>query len=432
MKVAFCHPDLGLGGAERLVVDAALELQARHHAVALYTAHHDPARCFSETVDGSLPPVQVHGDWLPRSVFGLGHAVCAYVRCIFLALAMCWASWRQHVRYDVVIVDQVSAVLPVLRLFMPRSKRLFYCHFPDLLLARRGSWAKRAYRAPIDWLEEASLGSADQVLVNSRYTLGIFGDTFRCMDANGVAPAVLHPAVRVPQQEELDDAERSWRTELDGDLVEFLDRPGATTFLSINRFERKKGLRLAIDALAALRAADPVQVAGEEPEKRCSHTQLVMAGGYDSRLAENVEHYEELVAHAASLGLSDRVRFMRSFTDRQKALLLAATAAVVYTPRNEHFGIVPLEGMASGRLVIACDSGGPVESIVDGETGFLCRPDAGAFAVAMGRVAGGGCGGMGRAARERAAGAFSRGAFGDSLNAVVEDMVDDNNYDYVH
>lgn len=34
VKVAFVHPDLGIGGAERLVVDAALELSALGHEVS--------------------------------------------------------------------------------------------------------------------------------------------------------------------------------------------------------------------------------------------------------------------------------------------------------------------------------------------------------------------------------------------------------------
>ena len=33
LYVAFCHPDLGLGGAERLVVDAACELCNHGHEV---------------------------------------------------------------------------------------------------------------------------------------------------------------------------------------------------------------------------------------------------------------------------------------------------------------------------------------------------------------------------------------------------------------
>ena len=32
-RVVFVHPDLGIGGAERLVVDAALALQQRGHKV---------------------------------------------------------------------------------------------------------------------------------------------------------------------------------------------------------------------------------------------------------------------------------------------------------------------------------------------------------------------------------------------------------------
>jgi alpha-1,3/alpha-1,6-mannosyltransferase len=38
------------GGAERLVLDAVLELQAAGHDVQLYTAHHDTRRCFAETL----------------------------------------------------------------------------------------------------------------------------------------------------------------------------------------------------------------------------------------------------------------------------------------------------------------------------------------------------------------------------------------------
>ncbi len=74
---------------------------------------------------------------------------------------------------------------------------------------------------------------------------------------------------------------------------------------------------------------------------------------------------------------------LRSFSDEQRALLLAACTAVVYTPQREHFGIVPLEAMAAGRPVIACDSGGPRETVLHGKTGMLCDPTPAAFAGAM-------------------------------------------------
>ena len=51
--VVFFHPDLGIGGAERLVVDAAVALQKRNYNVVVYTSHCDPKHCFEEARDGT-------------------------------------------------------------------------------------------------------------------------------------------------------------------------------------------------------------------------------------------------------------------------------------------------------------------------------------------------------------------------------------------
>lgn len=50
--IVFLHPDLGIGGAERLVVDAAVGLQNRGHKVVVFTSHCDPGHCFEEARDG--------------------------------------------------------------------------------------------------------------------------------------------------------------------------------------------------------------------------------------------------------------------------------------------------------------------------------------------------------------------------------------------
>merc|ERR1719188_1510583 len=112
-KVIFLHPDLGIGGAERLVVDAALALDKRGHKVTILTAHHDPSHAFQETKDGQLKVIAA-GDWLPRTLFGRCQALCASLRMNYITL--------------------------------------FYCHFPDLLLSKGRSGLKGIYRYPLDWL----------------------------------------------------------------------------------------------------------------------------------------------------------------------------------------------------------------------------------------------------------------------------------------
>ena len=116
-SIAFLHPDLGLGGAERLVVDAAVELADRGHQVrsnvavylpalappmltaqravqvVVYTAFHDPHRSFKETVDGPFT-VTICGGWFPCSLFGRALAFCAYVRCILVACHIAWTAFR--------------------------------------------------------------------------------------------------------------------------------------------------------------------------------------------------------------------------------------------------------------------------------------------------------------------------------------------------
>uniref|UniRef100_A0A8C9RN38 Alpha-1,3/1,6-mannosyltransferase ALG2 n=2 Tax=Scleropages formosus TaxID=113540 RepID=A0A8C9RN38_SCLFO len=400
VRVVFLHPDLGIGGAERLVVDAAMALRSRGCSVQIWTAHYNPQHCFSETLDPDLPVVCV-GDWLPTSVFGYFHALCAYLRMIYVALYLVFLG---GVEFDVVFCDQVSACIPVLRLSRQRKKVLFYCHFPDQLLTQRCSAMKRLYRAPIDWLEERTTGMADCIVVNSRFTAGVFKRTFRSLA--GVRTDVLYPSLNPAAFEELE--------ELDG-LVPENKR---WLFLSVNRYERKKNLPLAVQALQTLREC-------LAPEQR-RDVHLVMAGGYDERVRENVEHFAELKALVSSLGLEDCVTFLRSPSDRQKVSLLHHSTCVLYTPSNEHFGIVPVEAMYVRCPVIAVNSGGPLESIVDRETGFLCEPTAESFAEAMEKFVKDPRlqQEMGEAGRQRVIKKFSSDAFAEQLYRYIVRLIE--------
>lgn len=96
LRVAFMHPDLGIGGAERLVVDAAVALQQYGHIVHMFTSHHEENHSFEETKKiGGCLKVVVAGDWLPRTVFGKFAIVFAMLRGIWLSLYLLF-NWTQH------------------------------------------------------------------------------------------------------------------------------------------------------------------------------------------------------------------------------------------------------------------------------------------------------------------------------------------------
>ena len=113
-----------------------------------------------------------------------------------------------------------------------------------------------------------------------------------------------------------------------------------------------------------------------EAVRRGGRLSLVIAGvvdPYDENYLESVRAQAE--------GLP--VRFETEPSQERLRELLRGCRALVFPTLNEDFGMVPLEAMACGAPVIAVDAGGPRESVVDGETGWLVPPTAHAFADAM-------------------------------------------------
>ncbi|KAJ8890009.1 hypothetical protein PR048_009514 [Dryococelus australis] len=402
-RIVFIHPDLGIGGAERLVVDAALALRKKGHFVHFVTSHHDRSHCFTETRDGTLD-VTVVGDWLPRNFFGKFFALCAYLRMVYASLYIILFS---DLRPDIVFCDLISACIPILKLRVPHV--MFYCHFPDQLLSQPGGNLKSVYRAPLNWLEELTTGHASKIFVNSKFTAQVFKQTFRNITTT---PEILYPSINTEFFDKCTPSPLAT-------VIHDKNAENAFIFLSINRYERKKNLGLAIDALHVLKNKD---VKGEDSE---TLVHLIMAGGYDPLVAENVEYYDELLSHAEQLNVQDHVTFLKSPSDTDKTSLLSGCNCLLYTPSNEHFGIVPLEAMYYGKPVIAVNSGGPTETIVDGETGFLCNPTNDDFAAAMLKCAHNQklCTVLGSAGKQRTKCLFSFNAFTEQLNSVVESLL---------
>lgn len=394
LRIGFIHPVLGLGGAERLVVDAALELRARGHDAAILTAEWTPARAFPETRDGRVE-VRVRGGFLPATIAGRLQAPCAIARQWWLA------GTAMAEGHDVLIADIAPYALPWLRVLRalarrggPAPKLVYYCHYPDQLLApvRRGWY--RAYRWPLDVVEGPAMRAADRVLVNSAFTA-------RAVARLGVTDSeILRPGVALEPYAAVPDASGN-----------------ESTWLVVGRFDPRKNQALAVAAFARLRTLAP---------EVFDRTSLVLAGGLDESRREDRDTAAAVRQAIVAHGLTDKVTLQLSPSDDQRMALLRDCLAVVHPMPDEHFGIVPVEAMAAGRPIVAVANAGPLETVIDGETGYLCAPTADAFAAAMARLGrdAGLRARLGSAGRARAT-QFSRRAFGDALEAILCRLVDE-------
>lgn len=390
LNIAFIHPDLGIGGAERLIVDAAMALQSVDNKITIYTSHCDRNHCFEEVKNGLLD-VHIYGDFLPTNFRGKFNIVFAFLRQLYLSVRLILSL--QIFRYDVLILDQLSYCIPLLHLFSWRTHILFYCHFPDKLLAPHSSIVRLIYRFLFDAVEEISTSYADQIVVNSEFTKSVVRKTFKLLAHQSLE--VVYPCV---------STDASTFTPSAGSLELVNKLLGINNFfLSINRFERKKNIQLAIKSFAAY-----IANTGDNSQS------IVISGGYDPRVSENVQYLDELKQMCKDLKLSYQVHspstenladeltnteipdvlFLTSISTDLKNALISKCDILLYTPTNEHFGIVPLEAMRMGKPVLADKSGGPLETIVDfsrdpsNYTGYTIEADITKWTNALEQVKG--------------------------------------------
>ncbi len=129
-----------------------------------------------------------------------------------------------------------------------------------------------------------------------------------------------------------------------------LDRP---LLVIAARVQPLKDQELGIRILAELAMVSPAPV-------------LVIAGD-----ASDDAYRQRLERLAAELDLHDDVRFVGSLERAVLADLLAAAEFTLVTSFSETFGLVALESASSGTPVIAYRGSGLVESVSDGQSGYL-------------------------------------------------------------
>ncbi len=186
--------------------------------------------------------------------------------------------------------------------------------------------------------ERKSVRAADRVLTVSRYSQQRLAELYNIpRDSIGVVPPPF-------------DASR-WEAALQSVAVHTSHRP---TVLSVARLYPRKNLSALVNAAHLLREQVPdvrVRIVGDGPER----------------------HSLERLVH--SLGL-ERTVDMTGQLDFAGLVSNYATADVFCLPsRQEGFGLVFLEAMASGKPVVACRGTAAEELVDEGVHGLLVAPD---------------------------------------------------------
>ncbi len=210
------------------------------------------------------------------------------------------------------------------------ARLVLYCHGADV---REAGQRSRLHR----FLSTLVFRRADLLVANSRSTTAVLTGTY------GIEPERI----------------ATWSPGIDTDLFRAMpdvERAG-NRLLYVGRLDREKGVHVLIDAMAKLR--DPglsIRIVGAGPEREALETIA-----RDRQLT---------VEFAGGLPPVDVAREMAQ-----------ASVLVVPSVYAEPLGLVALEGMATGALVIASRAGGLAEIAEDGVNSWLVPPgDAAALA----------------------------------------------------
>ncbi|KAH7719819.1 Protein BUS-8 [Aphelenchoides avenae] len=330
MLVVIIHPEQWNGGSDRCTIGMIRHFTGHGHRVVWLTTMIDEYWANEDFHGVEIRQFQLPlhpGDWFSQNV-ALGY------KLVFSDLSP-----------DLVVIDHSASCVPMLKWRFPKCKVLFYCHFPQQLVTPSRFFLYRWYSILIGMLEEKMFGYADVVMVNSKFTASQFRRVMPTIPKDKVQ--VVYPPCDVDSQ--------SIST---GGAVSRQKRPANEryVFLSMNRFWPEKRLDIILEAAAILKAR------GLKPL-------IQLAGSVMPHIPESRIYYELLQEMRDRLDVGDLIEFLPSPTEEQKFALYRQCDSALYTPPNEHFGIVPIEALEQRRPVIVIDSGGPAETVLEGVTG---------------------------------------------------------------
>ena len=211
---------------------------------------------------------------------------------------------------------------------------LCYVHGEELNIA--------AHSRELRWMANRVFRSADRVIANSQNTATLLRKDWSVAD---VRLSILHPGA---------DIERFCVAERDPGIRQQLGWDDRPVILTVGRLQKRKGQDQLIRALPVIRLSHPgvlYSIVGDGPER------------------------DALAMLADELEVNDHVEFRGNVCDQEMVRCYQQCDVFALPNRTvdgdfEGFGMVLVEAQACGRPVIAGDSGGTGEAMLDGHTGY--------------------------------------------------------------
>lgn len=321
LRIAIAHDYLcEYGGAER-VLEALHEL---FPTAPVYVAFADP--------DAMGVHWQRFADWDIRQSWLTRLPAYKKLFSPYRVFAPQFFSRFDLSEYDLVISSSNAYFAKAVR--VPNGKHICYCHTPPRALY--------GYTTLSDWQRQPLVGffgrllnhylrvvdykiaqKVDVFIANSEETRRRIAKFYR-REAR-----VIHPPVDVS----LEQPQRLSTTQHE-----------VGYYLYVNRLALAKHPEMAVEACAKHQL--PLKVVGQ--------------GKMLPQLKQLAARYQ-----------ARKIDFLGGVDDEELSELYRGARALLYPVEDEDFGMVPVEAMGHGVPVIAHASGGPLETVVDGQTGVL-------------------------------------------------------------
>lgn len=330
-RVLFVDQSGQLGGAELCLLPLAARWAARHEVMLLSDGP------FRERLEAQGVTVALNCS-LRTSAIRKDQMRLRWLAALPGMLRQSLALARHARRYDVVMLNtQKALVLGAFSKPLHGKPVVFYLH--DIVSS--GHFGK-LQRFAIKWLTRLAV---DRVVANS------------AASATSIAALTGLPLESIPVVHNGVDlnAFAPHAEEDTGALRRRLGLPEHAVLAGLfGRLAPWKGQHVALDALA-----------------RLPDVHLVLVG---SALFGEDAYVDALRAQAQRLGIAKRVHFA-GFQDEMYAWMRAMDVILHTSTQPEPFGRVVIEGMASGRPVIASAAGGVLEIVEHDRNGWLVEPD---------------------------------------------------------